>query len=418
MSTHSLARRRAALGALAVALAFGLLVATPGTAHAAKRVGMVQAVGVTSTSVTLTWPRFKRAKSYRVHRATNYAMTKGVRVKRTKKLRVTVRRLRPGVEYCFKVRAYNRKGKHIATSARTCKPTAAAPLPSRGVRVSVLTYNVCSKVCDNRADLASKGMKAWAVRRGTVTGTILRSGADVVALQESSGWKTVVQDLGSAYDVVPEMGRYAYSSLVFKRSRFTLVTDRITHDDPTSQQPYVEHRPRSATISLPNGRLATWAELRDRRTGKSTIFVSAHLSDQTTKAANRRRQLETTSLIRQVDSVNTQRVRVVHLGDFNSNKSRGHAKDQPARVMGSHGYVDAYDQARRLTRPNFNSATHGALKPVTSYTYGDHVDKVWIRRGDGIGVLSWANINPMRGKKYAGPLGSDHCPILVNLRMS
>jgi len=120
----------------------------------------------------------------------------------------------------------------------------------------------------------------------------------------------------------------------------------------------------------------------------------------------------------QVNAANTNRSRVVYLGDFNSNKSRGHAGDTPARVMGAAGYLDAYDQALTLTRPNFNSGTQGSRVPVRSYTHGDHVDKVWVRRGDGIGVLSWANINPVRGGRYVGPVGSDHCPILVKLRMS
>lgn len=397
---------------LAFALAFGGLLSSP--AQAAPRVGMVQAVGVTANSVTLAWPKYKRAKSYEVQRAANYAFTKGKRSLRTRTTRATVRGLRPGVEYCFKVRAYNAKGKHLATSARTCKPAAAISVPKRGATVAALTYNVCSKVCDTRSDLR---MKPWSVRRGIVTRTIVRSGADVVALQESSGWKTVAQDLRSTYTVVPDFGYYQSSSLVFRSSRFEQVTDTVTFADELGER-IVETTPRAATIRLPNGRLATWAELRDKTTGKRTVFVSAHISDQKGRAANTRRRVETSSLMAQVNAANTNRSRVVYLGDFNSNKSRGHAGDTPARVMGAAGYLDAYDQARTLTRPNFNSGTQGSLVPVRSYTHGDHVDKVWVRRGDGIGVLSWANMNPVRGGRYVGPVGSDHCPILVKLRMS
>lgn len=397
---------------LAFSVALGGLLSTP--AQAAPRVGMVQAVGVTSSSVTLTWPKYGRAKTYEVQRAANYAFTKGKRSLRTRATRATVRGLRPGVEYCFKVRAYGAKGKHLATSARTCKPAAAISVPKRGATVSALTYNVCTKVCDTRSDLR---MRPWSVRRGVVTTTIRRSGADVVALQESSGWKTIAQDLGPTFTVVPDFGYYQSSSLVFRASRFAQVVDTVNEFDPYGE-PVEVTTPRAATIRLPNGRLATWAELRDRATGKHTIFVSAHISDQTGRAANARRRVETRSLMAQVDAANTNRSRVVYLGDFNSNKSRGHAGDTPARVMGSAGYLDAYDQARTLTRPNFNSATQGSRVPVRSYTHGDHVDKVWVRRGDGIGVLSWANINPVRSGRYVGPIGSDHCPILVRLRLS
>ncbi|WP_146827224.1 fibronectin type III domain-containing protein [Aeromicrobium flavum] len=396
---------------LALTIALGGLLATP--AQALPRVGMVQAAGVTSSSVTLTWPKYRGAKTYRVHRAANYAFTKGLRVTKAKTNRATVRGLRSGVEYCFKVRAYNRKGQHVATSARTCKPAAAISVPRAGAPVSTMTYNICSQVCDRRPELR---MKPWSVRRGVVTNTILRSGADVVALQESFGWKTIAGDLRSAYTVVPEFGYYQVSTLAFRTSRFEQVVDTVTYGD--GGETVVETTPRAATINLPNGKRATWSELRDRRTGRKTVFVSAHISDQTGSAANARRRVETRSLLVQVGAANTHRSRVVYLGDFNSNKSRGHAGDTPARVMGSAGYLDAYDQARTLTRPNFNSVTKGALKPVRSFTHGDHIDKVWVRRGDGIGVESWANANPIRGTKYVGPLGSDHCPILVRLRMS
>nr|WP_283251531.1 fibronectin type III domain-containing protein [Aeromicrobium duanguangcaii] len=367
--------------------------------------GLVQAVGVTAISVTLTWPKYRGAKTYRVQRAANYAFTKGVRTVKAKRTRATVRGLRPGVEYCFKVRAYNRKGRHVATSARTCKPTAAISVPSRGATVSTLTYNICSKDCDSSKEAWWAGMKPWAQRRPVVTRTVLGSGADVIALQESSGWRTVAADLRPTYTAVPDFGHYQTSSLLFRTSRF----DQVMVTETT---------PRAATIELGNGRRATWSELRDQRTGKRTIFVSAHLSPDKSAAANRRRKAETLSLMRQVDAANTNRSRVVYLGDFNSNKSRGRAQDTPARVMGGAGYLDAYDQARTLSRPNYNSGTKGELKPVKSYTWGDHVDKVWIRKGDGIGVLSWVNINPRRGAKYAGPVGSDHCPIRVVLRLS
>ena len=391
------------LSALALVVALGGLLSTP--AHAAPRVGLVQAVGVTATSVTLTWPKYRGAKTYRVQRAANYAFTKGVRTIGAKRNRATVRALRPGVEYCFKVRAYNRKGRHVATSARTCKPAAAIRVPGRGATVSTLTYNLCSKACDASSDARRAGMRPWAQRLPVVTRTVLGSGADVVALQESSGWLTVATDVRATYTAVPDFGYYRTSSLLYRTSRFEQVMD-------------TETTPRAATIELGNGRRATWSELRDKRTGRRTIFVSAHLSPDKSAAANRRRRAETLSLLRQVDAANTHRSRVVHLGDFNSNKSRGHAQDTPARVMGAAGYLDAYDQARTLTRPNYNSGTQGALKPVTSYTHGDHVDKVWVRRGDGIGVLSWANVNPRRGARYAGPVGSDHCPIRVVLRLS
>ncbi|MBC9225808.1 hypothetical protein GL325_05700 [Aeromicrobium sp. 636] len=405
------------LTGLALALAFGGLLSAP--AHAAPRVGLVQAVGVTATSVTLSWPKYRGAKTYRVQRAANYAFTKGVRTVKAKRNRATVRGLRPGVEYCFKVRAYNRKGKHVATSARTCKPAAAISVPSRGVSVSTLTYNICSRACDSSQEAWWAGMKPWAQRRPVVTRTVLGSGADVVALQESSGWNTVAADVRATYSTVPDFGRYLTSSLLFRTSRFEQVADTVTYPDDSAPGG-VGHwtTPRAATIEIGNGRRATWSELRDKRTGKRTIFVSVHLSPDKSAAANRRRRAETLSLMRQVNAANTNRSRVVYLGDFNSNKSRGRAQDTPARVMSSAGYRDAYDQARTLSRPNYNSGTAGGRKPVVSYTWGDHVDKVWIRKGDGIGVLSWANVNPRRGAKYAGPVGSDHCPIRVVLKLS
>jgi len=249
---------------LGVLVVSGAVVATP--AEAAPRVGLVQAVGVTSSSVTLSWPKYRKAASYRVVRASNYAFTKGVRTVRAKGAKVTVRGLRPGVEYCFKVRAYNRKGKHLATSARTCKPAAAVSVPARAVNVSTLTYNICSKACDTSADARRVGMRMWPQRRPVVTRTILGSGADVVALQESSGWVTVAADLAATYTAVPDFGYYRSSSLLFRSSRFEQVVDTVTYEDGDGEgETVTESTPRAATIDLGNGRRATWAELRDRR---------------------------------------------------------------------------------------------------------------------------------------------------------
>ncbi|MFS0885060.1 fibronectin type III domain-containing protein [Aeromicrobium sp. 179-A 4D2 NHS] len=379
----------------------------------------MQAVGVTSSTVTLSWPKYKGATKYKVERASNYAFTKGRKTVGARTNKVTVKGLRAGTEYCFKVRAYNRKGKHLATSARTCKPAAAIAVPKTGVNVTALTYNICSKACDKSADARKAGMKNWATRRPIVTRTILGSGADVVALQESSGWSTVTDDVRSIYSAVPDNGYYRTSSLLYRTSRFEQVIDTVTFPDPAAEGGVAtETTTRAQTIDIGNGRKATWSELRDKRTGKHIIFVSAHVTPEKGAKFDARRKVETRNLIAKVNAVNTNKARVVYLGDFNSNKSRGYAQDTPARVMGASGYVDAYDQAKSLSRPNYNSGANGRLTPVKSYTYGDHVDKVWVRKGDRIGVVAWANIQPRRGSKYAGPMGSDHCPIRVTLRVA
>ncbi len=399
-----------------LALVAGLLGFSTAGATAAGRVGMVSVTSVTTNSISLVWPRYKRAATYRVLSGTNYGVSKNVRTKKTRTNRVKISGLRAGREYCFKVRAFNRKGKHIATSRRTCKPAAAVGLPKRGATVSTLTYNICSKACDTDMSLALKGFRKWSVRRPVITRTILRSGADVVALQEASGWSTVTSDVRSVYTPVLEFGDRPYAGLLYRTSRFEQVTDTVTGD--FYGQPWTTEVPRSATINLPNQRRATWTQLRDKRTGKSVIYVSVHLGPEVTARGNAQRRTELTTLMRHLAVANVDRVPVVYLGDFNSNKSRGHRQDTPARVMEAVQYVDAYDQAFRLSRPNYNSGTNGSVKPVFSYTYGDHIDKVWIRKGDGIGVLSWANINPRRGNRYATPMGSDHSPILVKLRVS
>lgn len=399
---------RTIAAAVSAALLAALVASVPAPAQAKGRVGLVSAVGVTTSSVTLQWPKYRGARSYKVARATNHAMSRGVRVTRAKGRSVTFRRLASGREYCFVVRAYNARGKHIASSRRTCKPTAVIGVPAAGSDVAVLTYNVCSQACDTDAALRARGMQPWWARRGLVTGAILGSGADVVALQESTGWApTLPADVGSVYGTVVDPDRPWAASILYRSSRFETVVQYSDVDQ--------ERREVQGFIDLGNNRRAIWALLRERATGRRLLVVSAHLTPDGPGDQSARRRAETQLMVQSVAAVNPG-VPVVYAGDYNSNRARGDARDTVARVMNASGYVDAFDQARRLSGPNFNSANLGQLAARIGYTHGDHLDHVWVGRGDRVGVLSWANIAPRRGLRYLGPLGSDHSPILVTLR--
>jgi endonuclease/exonuclease/phosphatase family metal-dependent hydrolase len=171
------------------------------------------------------------------------------------------------------------------------------------------------------------------------------------------------------------------------------------------------------------GRYAVWAELVDRTTSQSVIFVNVHTSFARADYALRGREIK--NLMAAVGRLNTEGRTVVYAGDFNSNKNRGTysaaagfgSQDTVGRTFAAAGYYDAYDLARSLYHPNWNSFSGLSSKPIISRTWGDHVDHVYVRPGR-TRVTRWMNAAPTRGSRYVAPIPSDHRAVMVNLNVS
>lgn len=96
--------------ALAVALTFTFIPADSLAAAKPAKVKGVKATSVKTTSMKIRWKKAKRAKGYRLYKYDSKTK-KYKKVKTTKKRSYTVKKLKAGKKYSFKVRAYRKSGK-------------------------------------------------------------------------------------------------------------------------------------------------------------------------------------------------------------------------------------------------------------------------------------------------------------------
>jgi endonuclease/exonuclease/phosphatase family metal-dependent hydrolase len=366
---------------LSLAVVAVMFPGVPSAWAAPAQVGTVSFVGASTTSLKLSWPRARGATSYEVFRSAHKNMSGATRVKTTTSPTATVTGMATGKTYCFQVRA--KAGSSVGMrSAHTCKPTIRAQSAIRGTAYGVMTLNACSSACSG-----------WSRRQSAARKLISHRKPDVVAAQEAGAWTTPPSGFKNAF-------HKSAKRLFYRTSRFTAK--------------------RAGSITLSSGKYAVWAELADRGNGKRIMFASVHTSPAYKDYPLRGREI--TNLVNRMGQLNTGNRPVVYAGDFNSHKNRGTysesagfgAQDSVGRTFAGRGYYDAYDLARTLKRPNWNSYSGFKTKPTISKTWGDHVDHVYISPGK-TNVYRWMNAALYSGSRYSTPIPSDHSAVQVNL---
>jgi endonuclease/exonuclease/phosphatase family metal-dependent hydrolase len=196
------------------------------------------------------------------------------------------------------------------------------------------------------------------------------------------------------------------------------VPDSQECGDTESPKPPV-NGPRTGFVCLGHhdggDRYAVWAELIDKTRNTHVIFVDVHTVSGTSSTASRERGVEIQTLFDALGTINADGLPVVFAGDFNSNKSR--SNDAVATVMHHNGYYDAYDQAGTLNRQHINSYNDFSVIPKISYTWGDHVDHVWVVPSK-TRVISWRNGALIVNGRLTGIIPSDHSPVVVDVRLN
>lgn len=424
-----------------IAVLGAALLGTPAQA-AAKRPAQVGLVSFTAAAlhtsggksyakVRLSWPKAKYATRYQV-----FVATTRNGVAKAKKPRVTVRGTQAVVTklgrhrtYWFQVRGTNGKavGARSARVARVTPVSTATLSTSRYPIHAMLSYNVCSNACTSRA---------WSGRQPLVVNQILAVRPGVVALQEASRWSTTVP----GYTEI-EGGKD--NRILYRDDLYEPVTQTLTEAQQSAKCP-LQRTPRGALvldedgdpvrvepcvlpvqgIAEPPGKDAPWALLRHRASGQEVAFVAAHLLTGDSDANARYRATQARDIFADLRlhlawwGRSFPSTPIAVIGDFNTNRSRtNHAIVESA--MRQQGFYDSYEQARSLSRQHQNTANPNWQwrTPTIGVTWGDHVDKVWVRPARSI-VKSWANVGLMRGGQYVSPLPSDHHPLLVRAQLS
>lgn len=377
------------------------------------------------TSLSLDWPDARNAKKYEIF-VSRYSSMKKAKRYQQKSSKTTIRKLIRGKDYFVQVRGVNGR-KHGSKSAVVGRTTILRPGPSQNLMpLRVMTYNVCSRVCDDNG-------YPWFGRQPGVWDRIATSGADVIATQEADNLDAV-----PGYSLAVS---FSAKKLWYNSARFAIVdapaptptptpTGTPTTPKPTTPPPAVDPATGcrlSSDVSRPTGqvflgrhgggcRYAVWTELVERTTGRSFMMVDVHTVTGSTKASTDYRRIETNTLLATINAANTEGRPVIYAGDFNSHKQTS-TSDSPRPVMNRQKLYDAYDLARNVSRQHMNSYNGFKSTPVIGTKWGDHIDKVWVDPWK-VRVDAWYNHALLTASgKLAQPIPSDHNPVILDLRI-
>jgi len=427
--------RRSFAAALVGFLVIAGLQAQPASAASSKpaKVGLVSFVkadydrGRNLTSLSLDWPDARQARKYEIFVSKSPSMKKP-KVYRQKSSKTTIRKLGRGKDYYFQVRGVNGK-KHGSKSNVVARTTIVRPGPSTNLMpLRILTYNVCSRVCDDDGYL-------WFVRQPAVLERIASSGADVVATQEADHLTTVP---GYALAVSFSAKKLWYNPARFSVPAAPPVPNPTPTPTPSTPTPTPTAPPpapidpatgcrMSSDVSRPTGqiflgrhgggcRYAVWAELVERATGRSTLMVDVHTVSGTSKTTTNGRRDEINTLISTIQQVNVKRLPVIYAGDFNSHKQSaiGDVVRPPFKAK---KFYDAFDLARRVSGQHINSFNGFKSSPTIGTLWGTHLDKVWVDPWK-VRVDGWYNHAQIGADgKLVEPIPSDHNPIVIDVRI-
>ncbi|MCW2831644.1 MAG: hypothetical protein JWP31_2336 [Aeromicrobium sp.] len=409
-----------------LALVTGVLVAAglhpAAAATTPSQVGLVSFVAASysrshdTAGFTLDWPNTAHAASYQVFRSRSYAMT-NARTYTTRSSTITVTGLAPGRDYFFQVRGVNGSatGKK---SARVGHTTTIDPGPTGTMlAVRVMTYNVCSDVCDvtrtTRYPWVQSDPSDPAPRQPAAMERIASASPDILATQEAGKMATPPGYTQARY--------FSAKRLFYKTSRFDLAP--APRPAPPLPAKDVNGCRGTSALDMPSGhiflgrhaagcRYAVWGKLVDRATGRNVLAVDVHAVSGASDDVNADRAVEVRTLLDAVTTINTTDMPVVFAGDFNSHKSR--VPDVVTPIMHQFGYRNSFDLARTLNRQHHNSYNGFATSPRIGVKWGDHIDHVWVDPTRSR-VDAWRNIVLIRDGRLVKPIPSDHSPIIVDV---
>ncbi|MET0447028.1 MAG: endonuclease/exonuclease/phosphatase family protein [Aeromicrobium sp.] len=425
---------------LAAVGSFVLVAGLAGPATAAPaRVATPYIAASSPHTLTVQWPKVSGAKRYTVYigstpsRATKTKDRSYRSHGRSAKLKI--KGLRKNSRYCFTVQAV-RGGSAGKRSPAVCGHTLRRSVKKSDAKVSVATFNVCA---------AAANCRGWTKKReNAIVKRILAAKADVVAVQEITGkadklaerlrpygfahytqrvrkldeaiyYRTrtmsmaVADNAVQACEVEPYSGVEDTSTWRFPR-HLDVATQRwyaFQGSSWVTEQPVCRPRrlavEREGRIGSPTGATAAWAALRLKKTGKTYMFVSAHLSYGPTSKLARQRGRETRQLISSAKRVAGD-LPIIFMGDFNS--YRGASDDSPRQEMARQGWVDTFDNSTTYTRPYVSSSSGWGSQVRTLKYWGGHIDRIFIRTSMGSG--NWKIVAKVKKRRYVGTRASDH----------
>jgi endonuclease/exonuclease/phosphatase family metal-dependent hydrolase len=303
----------------------------------------------------------------------------------------------PGTQYYFRVRARNGSSTSDYSSPAATQPSA------REQAVRVMTYNILDATRDGHRE-GGQRIAGWSKRRAVAAHLISQAQPDVVAIQEGAPFvghkerqvdslhKSLSSSYGLAHTEVPPTHRHYLrtgSYLLYRKAAYKPIGS-------------------GGHWALGDKRWAAYHFLENRQTHARFLAISAHLLQNSGRAADKRREAETKRLVHLASAMASHHhTQVVYAGDFNSHPGKDHPLDGPGKVMAFHHIVDARTAAQSRSMAHYNSANQYLRTPPHT---GDDIDHVFAPPG--VGVASWSLVEHLQDGHFVGVMPSDHNPLV------
>lgn len=253
-----------------------------------------------------------------------------------------------------------------------------------GQSFKVMTYNI-------RYDNPSDGVNAWPNRKDKLFNLLKIYDADIIGIQEALSHQ--VTDITAFFSDYTYVGvgrddgveRGEYAAIIFKKIRFEVLDQNTFWLSEFPQQPGSKSWDAAIT------RVATWALLKEKTSGRKFLVVNTHF-DHVGKEARR----QSAELLKQKITELARDVPAVITGDFNFTR-----EEEPYQIMTDGALVELIDPAP-VPAGTFCSFDVNSIEcKAIDYIF---LTNEW--RADSYKVIADNN-----GKYYP----SDHLPVMVTL---
>lgn len=262
--------------------------------------------------------------------------------------------------------------------------------------LKVVTTNV-------RYGAADDGENCWNNRKDLYAAAIKETKADIIGTQEALNYQKKFLDrklkgyasVGVAREDGKEDGEY--SAIFYRKDRFKAIECGNFWLSETPDVPSLGWD--AACI-----RIASWAFLEEKATGKRFFFVNTHLDH--VGAVARREGVKL--LCRKAKEIGGDCPMII-TGDFNSGKD-----SDDIRYVKELGLIHAYDIAaeKKLNPSSYHGYTDYSViaKMVPANRQPDIIDYIFISQGS----CSYYEMLP---QKRNGKFISDHCPVMAQIKL-
>ncbi len=253
--------------------------------------------------------------------------------------------------------------------------------------LNVATFNL-------RMDTKSDGENAWPNRKEMVKGLVRFHDFDVFGTQE--GFQHQLMEILELknYDYVGvgrDDGKDAgeHSAIIYKKDRFEVLQKGNFWLSETPDKP---GKGWDATCC---NRICSWAQFRDKQSGKVFYFFNVHYDHQGRIA----RKNSSLLLLKKIEEIAGD-APVFCTGDFNAVPD-----DEPIRILYDNGVLkDAY--LVTLQPPYGTAGTFNSFNLNGAMT--NRIDYIWV--GKGITVQKYGVLNDMQYGRFP----SDHFPVMIH----